>query len=282
MNFIFFFILIIIIILLIYFHNRKSIIVKNYNSYSLGNDGFQFMPGLLSPSLVNNIKKCERNGDYKVMKDQITHSDCLKTKLMGRTGDGYIFQNYMLVIKKSSIHTCHRDSNGTLFNPTLNHPTYTLLIFLETMERSLGLIPKSHMELNSYYVNIMNNTIAFSCKPGDALLFNSNLYHVGEINAKPNNLRLQFKLCHFSDEKKIDYYNNYFKILNQDNHYPQWLQQIQKNISCFIPGISNLSQYQIQTDSDQDKQSTISKIFSQILYGNSEFYKLESIDLPHL
>ena len=185
----------------------------------------------------------------------------------------------MLVIKKSSIHTCHRDSNGSFFNHNLNNKTYTLIIFLEPMKRSLGLIPKSHKSPNHSYINIQNNVISFSSSPGDAILFNSDLLHVGEINEKPNNLRLQFKLCHFSDINKLEYYNNYFKVLNQNNNYPDWVRKIQKNVSCFAPGFSNLAQTQIQNESETDSVSYLNKMFSKILYGNSSFYDLDTIKM---
>lgn len=272
-----FILIIIILILLLYFHNRNSIIVKNYNDYSLNEDGFNFMPGLLSMAKVNEIKNLLSKKNYLLVKDDITKDQCLSSKLLTQLGPGYIFQNYMLVIKKSAIHTCHRDSNGTLFNPDLKYTTFTLLIFLEKMERSLGVIPKSHKNFSDNFINFTNNTISFSSNPGDALLFNSNLYHVGEINNRPDNLRLQFKICHFEDEKHISYYNNYFKILNQNNNYAKFIQKIQKNFTCFIPGISNFSQDQIQTDSNQEGQSEISKLFSKIMYGNSNFYNLETI-----
>lgn len=274
-----FILIIIIVILLIYFYNRNSTIVKNYNEYNLTNDGFKFMPGLLGISKVNEIKNLISKKNYLLVKDDITKDQCLASKILTQIGPGYIFQNYMLVIKKSAIHTCHRDSNGTLFNPELKNQTYTLLIFLENMDRCLGVIPKSHKNLNDNFINPSNNMISFTSKPGDALLFNSNIYHVGEINNKPDNLRLQFKICHFEDEKHISYYNNYFKILNQNNNYPKFIQIIQKNFTCFIPGVSNFSQGQIQTDSNQEDQSDISKLFSKIMYGNSNFYNLETINI---
>ena len=47
------------------------------------------------------------------------------------TNNEYIFQDYVFIIKRSSIHTCHRDSNGDFFNADQKYPSYTILFFLE-------------------------------------------------------------------------------------------------------------------------------------------------------
>lgn len=273
------FIFLIILFIGYYFLKRESIIYKNPLKYNLQDDGFVYLPKLLDNKSIVNIKNLVKKDNYEEVQSYVLSNHSLKSRIFKQLGEGYTFQNYMLIIKKSSIHTCHRDSNGSFFNPDLNNKTYTLIIFLEPMKRSLGLIPQSHLSPNHSYINIQNNVISFTSSPGDALLFNSDLLHVGEINDKPDNLRLQFKLCHYSDVNKLDYYNNYFKVLNQNNNYPDWVRKIQKHISCLAPGFSNLAQSQIQNDSESDSVSYLNRMFSKLLYGNADFYNLDSIKM---
>ena len=271
-------ILLLLLFIFIYFYYRKpKPSVVSISNYNLEKDGCCFYNNLLSPQEIVRIKRLLKGEKISSIKQEIVNNHKLKSKILGKLGSGYIFQDYIFIIKKSAIHTCHRDANGTFFNSKQKHKSYTLLIFLENMSDSLGFIPNSHKSINNNYINLVNNVVTFKSKPGDALLFDSNLIHVGGINNSPDKLRLQFKICHYDDLNELDYYNNYNKILNEDNRYPDWIRHIQKNISCFIPGLANLSQGYIQSEANDSKSSLLSDVFAQIFYGNSKFYNLTNI-----
>jgi hypothetical protein len=99
------------------------------------------------------------------------------------------------------------------------------------------------------------------------------LIHVGGLNEKPDNLRIQMKLTHKDDIEFISYYENYNKVLNKDNNIPFILKKIQKNASCMFPGISNLTQSENIKRKNTDL-SIIEKLYSYIFYGNANFYEL--------
>jgi hypothetical protein len=112
------------------------------------------------------------------------------------------------------------------------------------------------------------------CKKGDAILFNANLIHVGALNNKDNHLRVQMKITHKDDIEAIPYYNNYNKILDQDNNMPFFLRKAQRKLSCMFPIISNYTQTDVQNISRGHDISIPQRIFSYIFYGNSNFYNL--------
>ena len=153
-----------------------------------------------------------------------------------------------------------------------------MLVFLEDMEKCLGVIPKSHKEVNSFNINFTDPVVNLICKKGDAILFNANLIHVGALNNRDDNLRIQLKITHDDDIDAIPYYNNYNKILNEDNNLPFLIRKDQKKISCILPILSNYSQNEIQrTARGSDNGIELGffqKLCSYLFYGNVNFYDL--------
>ena len=269
---------IIIIFLIVRFILMNDKIGNRNKKYDLKEDGFILLKNVLNLGEVNYVKKkCIENDNYNV-KSYIIDNATIKNKLINTIGNNdYIFQDYILIIKKSSVHTCHRDYNGDFFNEGQKYPSYTFIIYLEDMEKGLGVIPSSHKNVNSYNINLNNSLINIPCKMGDILLFNSNLIHVGGLNKNPDNLRIQMKLTHKDDIEHIAYYENYNKVLNKDNNVPFIFKKIQKNASCMFPGISNLTQSENVKMGNQNEKTNLGlfeKLYSYIFYGNASFYDL--------
>ena len=266
--------LVIVAIFIIRYILMKDKISDPNKKYNLREDGFVLIKNIISQGEVDYIKKqCIENDHYSA-KQYIINNSKIKNKLINSIGNpNYIFQDYILVIKKSSVHTCHRDYNGDFFNDGQKNKSYTIILYLEDIEKGLGVIPSSHKSLNSYYVNFNNSVINIPCKSGDILLFDSNLIHVGGLNKKPDNLRIQMKLTHKDDIEFISYYENYNKVLNKDNNIPFILKKIQKNASCMFPGISNLTQSENIKRKNTDL-GLFEKMYSYIFYGNANFYDL--------
>jgi len=193
----------------------------------------------------------------------------------------YVFQDYIWVIQKSSVHTCHRDNNGDFFNPGQKHPSYTMLVYLEDMDRCLSVIPKSHTHVDSYFTNFNGGLHTVLCNQGDAILFNANLIHAGCINEKDDHLRIQLKVSHRDDIPKLAYYQNYNKVLNESNSIPRYIRKLQKHISCMFPGVSNYTQQEnISSARGSDNGAKIGygqKLFSYLFYGNENYYDLKNI-----
>jgi hypothetical protein len=268
--------LLIIFILNIIF--KKDKIGSPNKIYNLKRDGFCIFSNVLNNNEINILKQHCFNNEYEPVQNYLLKNSRMNDLIRSATNENYQFQDYIWIIQKSAVHTCHRDNNGDFFNKNQKYPSYTMLVYLENMEKCLGVIPESHREPNSYFINFTDSLTNLLCKSGDVILFNANLIHVGTINANEDNLRIQLKVTHKDDIPYIMYYENFHKVLNEDNNIPQYLRKIQRNLSCTFPGISDMTQQKnIESARGSDNGANISiaqKMFSYLFYGNSKFYDL--------
>ena len=91
----------------------------------------------------------------------------------------------------------------------------------------------------------------------------------------------QMRVDHYlskDDIPYIDYYQNYNKVLDKENPYPNYIRKIQQNISCVVPGLANLTQKEnIRTARGSQNGVNIGfpqKMFSYMFYGNQDYYDL--------
>lgn len=252
--------------------------VVEKRQYDLEKDGVCLFPKVLSSKQIEHLSQACVKGNYKEAKQHLLQDKRLIGLLKDTLGEAYQFQDYIWIIQKSSVHTCHRDNNGDFFNKGQRYPSYTLLLYLEDMEKCLGVIPTSHKDVNSFNVNPTNKVETLLCKKGDAILFNANLIHVGTIQSKDDHLRIQMKVTHREDIPTLSYYQDFNKVLKKDNIMPKELLQFQKNVSCMFPYVSNLTQSDnIQSARGTDNGEKVGlpqKVFSYWFYGNSDFYDL--------
>jgi ectoine hydroxylase-related dioxygenase (phytanoyl-CoA dioxygenase family) len=253
--------------------------IENKNTiYDLEKDGFYIFKDMLSEEENEKLKFLINNNNYEDVKEYLINKSYLKSIIQHTD---YTFQDYIWIIKRSSVHTCHRDNNGDFFNEGQKFPSYTMLIYLEDMDKCLGVIPKSHLEenKNKNNFNFTDKIKNLICKKGDVILFNANLIHVGALNPeKDDNLRIQMKVSHKDDINVLSYYENYNKVLNEKNNVPYLIRHMQKNISCMFPIVSDLTQNEnISSSRGSENGANISlpqKIFSYLFYGNANFYDL--------
>lgn len=256
--------------------------IQKYEIYDLQNDGCCVIKNILTKDEIQLLQTKSINKEYLSVKNYLLYyNKTINNYITTILSPDYIFQDYIWIIQKSNVHTCHRDNNGDFFNKGQKHPSYTMLIYLEDMEKCLGIIPKSHKNINANNININNTVVNLLCNKGDAIIFNANLIHVGAINDKDDNLRIQLKITHKDDIKVLNYYQNYNKVLNIDNIIPKPIRKIQNKLSCMFPIISNYSQNEnINSSRGTVEGANISifqTIFSFFFYGNSNFYDLPNI-----
>jgi hypothetical protein len=246
--------------------------------YSLKEDGFCVCKGALSKEQVEKYRELCEHGDYRSVKEQIIKEPSLQQIKYFYAGPDYQFQDYIWIIQRSSVHTCHRDNNGDFFNKEQKYPSYTMLVYLEEMDKCLGVVPKSHTNLYANAMNLRDPIENLACKPGDAILFNANLIHVGAINDKDDNIRIQLKITHKDDISAISYYEDFNKLLNQPNELPLAIRKMQKRASCLFPMVSDFTQGEnIRTARGSDNGVNIGipqQAFSYLFYGNKDFYNL--------
>ena len=229
--------------------------------------GFQVLD-CLSESDVNYLKQLWDAKENKKMKKFLHENQNIQEQVQDLLGPQYVFQDYILLIEKSRIHTCHRDNNAQQFNPDQKHPSYTIIFYLEEMERCLDVIPESDKSPGSG-IFLTDETKSIRCKPGNAVLFNSGLIHAGSTNDKPNNKRIQMKLTHRDDLETIGFFQDYNKTLDRDNNNSEYFTAIQKHMSCQVPVLSDLAK--------NTAVKPVEKLFSKIFYGDEDFYDLKDI-----
>ena len=267
-----------IICLILYLFFYKDIIEENADNYTLHNEGVQIFKNIINQEEIAEYIDDSTNEKYEDIKRKLLKHPGLLATTQKNLGSPYIFQDYIWIIKKSVVHTCHRDNNGDFFNEKQRYPSYTMLIYLEDMEKCLGVIPESHKNKNENHMNFVDKVVNLPCNKGDVIIFNANLIHVGCINEKDDNLRIQMKITHTEDIPHLQYYQNFNKILNKDNSLPVFLRRGQKRFSCMFPILSDLTQKEnIRTARGSDngvQVGTPQRMFSYLFYGNPDFYDL--------
>lgn len=257
--------------------SRDKVTVKNWN---LSRDGIVVMKNLFTDEQVHSLKEEVVSGNYESVQSSVQSDNTVAQRIQETLGPSYQFQDYVWVIQKSAVHTCHRDNNGDFFNKGQKHPSYTMLVYLEDMPSAFGFIPESHLKENRYEdsLNLVDPLVHIQSKKGDAILFNANLIHVGTIDEKDDHPRIQMKVTHKDDRETLEYYENFHKVLNRDNTVPKWLRKAQKHVSCMVPIVSDLTQ-EVNKKSARGSDNGASipfgqKLFSSLYYGDSNFYDL--------
>ena len=241
--------------------------------------GFSIYNALFSIPEIEILKNHCKDKNYKTMKTYLLQIEKLNDFVEKTTNSpDYVFQDYIWIIEKSSVHTCHRDNNGDFFNEGQQHPSYTMIIYLEDMNKCLAIIPSSHENIYSYYTNLNKVLQNIRCNKGDVIIFNANLIHAGTITEKENNMRIQLKVTHKDDIQHLQYYQDYNKVLDKENTHSNYVRRIQQNVSCMFPLMANLTQKEnIRTARGSQYGITIGipqKIFSYVFYGDKDYYDL--------
>jgi len=228
-------------------------------------NGFQIL-NCFTESEVEYLKQLWDAEETKKVQSFIQNNVNVLRQVHQVLGSSYVFQDYILLIKKSRIHTCHRDFNSHMYNDKQKYPSYTIIFYLEAMDKCLDVVEKSHKV--DYGIFLTDETTSIPCSPGDGILFDASLIHAGSLNDKPDNKRIQMKLTHVDDVETIGFFNDYKKTLDKDNTTSSWSVSLQKHISCQFPGVSGAI---------KDYAKPWEKTFSTIFYGDPNFYDLKDV-----
>jgi len=276
--YIFSFLIILLLVLSLCNWDTDAKVYSTIPKIQLRSEGFCVGSGLFSGPDVNTMNQHVKRKKYKHLQRKIQENTGFTRFMKTHVGPQYELQDYIWVIEKSHVNTCHRDNNGDFFNKTQKYPSYTMLLFLEDMDKCLTVYPGSHKNKYSHRVNFITPLQNILCKKGDIVIFNANLIHVGALNIKNDHVRIQMKITHKDDLQALSYYQNFHKVANKQSHVPKYMQKIQRSLSCTFPVVSDMTQTtNINSARGSDNGSAITphqKVFSFIFYGNSDFYDL--------
>ena len=268
-------IIIFFILFSLFYRTIKNKTINNAYEKNLNSDGFILFNNVFNNNELDYLRNNVNNDQLNNLKTMIINNKNLKNIIVKNIGNDYVFQDYIFVLKKSSLHTCHRDNNSKLLNKNQKYDSYTMIIFLYPMNECLDVIPKSHKNIKKNSFNFTDPTKSVKCSVGDVLVFNSSLIHCGSINNKfKNNPRIQLKISHNSDLKNIDFYQNYNKILDNESNISNLNQKTVKHLTCQFPILSNVTYGLNKKSFDKKKNSNLSqlsKIFNNLIYGKSDF-----------
>jgi hypothetical protein len=240
-------------------NNKGPLVLKDQNTLSQGVFDALVVKNIFSPSEIHVLKNCDNKSRQRIITERVT------PKIHEVLGRDYTFHDYIFVIEKSSIHTCHRDANGSLFNKGQKYPSYTMLLYLDTNGGDcLATVPGSQDGRGVNTSGITN----VSCQTGDVFLFDANMVHAGTIDSP--GLRIQMKISHKDDLGVLSFYQNYHKVSNKENRLPKFLRYIHQYFTCTFPFISDATQ-----DEVKGLQNNSQKIFSKLFYGDETFYDLK-------
>lgn len=198
---------------------------------ALDNDGIIIISQFLNSDELLYIKNLVDTDKSIEIKKYIT-----KKNIKKYTNQDYEFQDYIFIIKQSQLNSCHRDYNSIFFNKNQKYPSYTLLFFLNDIDKCLDIIPKSHKTNKFFNINLTDFTESIKCNIGDAILFNSSLVHSGSINKNYKNHRIQMKISHKDDRyESLHFFENINKKLDRPEKKSYWYIKLEKHLSCLFP-----------------------------------------------
>ena len=259
--------LLLIVLFLLYIYLTANNVIKFVKSKE-GDIGYKVLD-VFGDTEVNYILGLVDSKKYLDAQKFIQNHSGLLKQVNHLLGEDYVFMDYIYTIEKSSVSTCHRDESGSVFNPRLKHPSYTVLFYLEPMEACLDVIPKSHKERNAVYLS--NSLESIPCKPGQAILFDADLIHSGSINNKNDNKRIQMKIVHRDDLETLHFLDKYYKVGDATKETSLQNTLFYRKLSCTFPGIADL------TKNGNAMPPFLNKLYKKLVYGKEDNYKLKNV-----
>lgn len=233
--------------------------------FKIKDTGYTIIDDMLSKSDIDYISKEWENRNFKTIYNLI--SDIIKDKL---NRDNYELIDYMYVIENSSIHTYHRDYTSSKNYNNLRYPSYTMILYLDDNNSGLHVIPKSHLDNSMIY--LFDYSLKLNVKKGSVIIFDANLLHCGDLYNNKKRKCIQFKIIHKDDISKVPHLQNFHVLINNQNNKIKFLKKIEMNFTRHFPIITDLFNSIIK-NSFGEKKTFIQKMFSKLIFSNSDFYK---------
>ena len=247
--------------------------IMQYN-YIPKETGFTIIKSLINKEKIDMILKKWEQKKYSEIKDFFLtgeNSDKIREKIKNILGKDYILIDYCYLIENSAIHTYHRDYTSSMNYNNLNHPSYTMILYLDNSDTGLNLIPGSHNDNISIYLVDKSEKLNFDA--GTAILFNADVLHAG--TASDGNVSrhcIQFKIIHKDDLNKMPWLDNFHVLINRPNNKSLIMKTIESNLTKHLPIFMDNTQDLIKSAFSEDR-TPIQKFISSLIFSNEDFYK---------
>ena len=245
--------LVLLIVFIIYKRNTYHVTDKP----TIDINGYEVI-SIFTENEVNLLLEYAEHDENKKASDYVRNSQKVIEAKNRVLGTDYVFADYSFILKKSQLSSCHRDDNGTMINKDSQYPSYTIIVFLKSMENCLKVIDKSHTKQEGFYFTQPPEDI--KCTPGQMIIFDSNLVHAGAFNKNINNTRIQMKLVHHNDIENHPELKNFHKELKNDNKPTHFAKMIDQPISCIAPVIA---------DSFRFEKGPGARLYEKLIYKNN-------------
>lgn len=258
-NYIFFILIISIICIIIqYTYKPKDI-------------GYTLIKNLINKEDTDIILDEWTKKNYSNIKDFFLNNKNISDKIKNILGEDYILIDYCYLIENSAIHTYHRDYTSSMNYNNLNHPSYTMILYLDDSDTGLNIIPGSHRDNISIYLVDRSEKLNFNS--GTAILFDADILHAG--TASEGNISrhcIQFKILHKDDLDKMPWLDNFHVLINRSNNKSLMMKTIESNLTKHLPIFMDNTQDLIKSAFSEQK-TPIQKFISSLVFSNEDFYK---------
>ena len=261
-------VIIVILLFLLYIYLTVDNNIK-FVKYGGADTGYKLLD-VFNETEVNYILGLVNYKKYLDAQRFIQNHSGFLTQMKYVLNEDYVFMDYIFTIEKSSISTCHRDENGSVFTPKNKHPSYTIIFYLEPMEACLDIIPGTHKERNVIYLSRSLESIP--CSPGQAILFDADLIHSGSINTKNDNKRVQMKIMHKDDLDNLKEFHGYYRVGDATKETSMKNTLFYRRLSCMFTGIADF------TKNGNAVHPVLNKLYKKLVYGDEDNYKLKNVE----
>lgn len=240
-------------------------------SYIPDDNGYIIIKNLINKEEINMILKKWDKNNYSDIKLFFLNNENIRKKIKDILGEQYILIDYCYLIENSAIHTYHRDYTSSMNYNNLNHPSYTMILYLDNSDTGLNLIPGSHRD--NVYVYLVDRSKKLNFDSGNAILFDADILHAG--TASEGNVSrhcIQFKILHKDDINKMPWLNNFHVLINRPNNKSLIMKTIESNLTKHLPIFMDNTQDLIKS-AFNEKKTPIQKFFSSLIFSNEDFYK---------
>lgn len=238
-----------------------------YRELIVHKPGYVILKNMLGGDDIKYILELWNRRDYSKIKSIFMNNQDIQKRLP----PGYVLLNYSYIIEDSSIHTYHRDYTSSKNYNLLEHPSYTLMLYLDEEDNGLNVIPGSHLDGAWFY--IMDKSKKLKLDKGSALLFDADLLHAGSVIKRDTKRHcIQFKVVHKDDVDKMLWLHDFHVLINKKND----TSAVQKKIEIFFtkhfPLFMDLNQGIIKSSFSEEKSDT-QKWISKYIFSDDNFYK---------